>query len=142
MFYRLDIITESEDQQSFLGKRHLISFLSWLDYCDQLIGVANPYVAKSLSKSIRETFLDVIMEPSLLQTSETGAVLATAYLTRCLRTVCSHPLLAGMNINVPSCGLYVFIRVNFVERLVMGRLLFILSVTLSLLTLDYFTQLS
>ncbi|OPL21223.1 hypothetical protein AM593_01639, partial [Mytilus galloprovincialis] len=72
----------------------LISFLSWLDYCDQLIGVANPYVAKSLSKSIRETFLDVIMEPSLLQTSETGAVLATAYLTRCLRTVCSHPLLA------------------------------------------------
>ncbi|XP_076104685.1 FHF complex subunit HOOK interacting protein 2A-like isoform X1 [Mytilus galloprovincialis] len=90
----LDVITESEDQQSFLGKRHLISFLSWLDYCDQLIGVANPYVAKSLSKSIRETFLDVIMEPSLLQTSETGAVLATAYLTRCLRTVCSHPLLA------------------------------------------------
>jgi hypothetical protein len=68
--FRLDVITESEDQQSFLGKRQLVSFLSWLDYCDQLIGVANPYVAKALSKSIRDVFLDVIMEPSLLQTSE------------------------------------------------------------------------
>lgn len=89
----LDIITESEDQQSFLGKRQLVSFLSWLDYCDQLIGVANPYVAKAFSKSIRDVFLDVIMEPSLLQTSESGSILATAYLTRCLRTVCSPPLL-------------------------------------------------
>lgn len=92
---RLDVITESEDQQSFVGKRLLVSFLSWLDYCDQLIGVANPYVAKALSRSIRETFLDVIMEPSLLQASESGAVLSTTYLTRCLRTVCSPPLLAG-----------------------------------------------
>jgi hypothetical protein len=81
---RLDVITESEDQQSFLGKRQLVSFLSWLDYCDQLIGVANPYVAKALSKSIRDVFLDVIMEPSLLQTSESGAILATA---KCLKGV-------------------------------------------------------
>lgn len=63
----LDVITESEDHKTFLGKRHLVSFLSWLDYCDQLISIANPMVAKSLAKSIRELFLNVIMEPSVLQ---------------------------------------------------------------------------
>ncbi|XP_060076606.1 FHF complex subunit HOOK interacting protein 2A-like [Ylistrum balloti] len=89
----LDVITESEDHQTFLGKRHLVSFLSWLDYCDQLIGLSNPSVGTALAKSIRNLFLDVIMEPSILQTSESGAVLATAYLTRCLRTVCSPQLL-------------------------------------------------
>ncbi|XP_021378566.1 protein FAM160B1-like isoform X2 [Mizuhopecten yessoensis] len=89
----LDVITESEDHQTFLGKRHLVSFLSWLDYCDQLIGLSNPTVAKALAQSIRNLFLGVIMEPSILQTSESGAVLATAYLTRCLRTISSPPLL-------------------------------------------------
>ncbi|XP_061171517.1 FHF complex subunit HOOK interacting protein 2A-like isoform X2 [Saccostrea echinata] len=90
----LDVITESEDHKTFLGKRHLVSFLSWLDYCDQLISVSNPMVAKNLAKSIRELFLNVIMEPSVLQTSEPGAILATAYLNRCLRTVCSPELLS------------------------------------------------
>ncbi|XP_056005597.1 FHF complex subunit HOOK interacting protein 2A-like isoform X2 [Ostrea edulis] len=90
----LDVITESEDQKTFVGKRHLVSFLSWLDYCDQLISVSSPMVAKSLAKSIRELFLNVIMEPSVMQTCESGAILATAYLNRCLRTVCSPPLLS------------------------------------------------
>ncbi|XP_062584155.1 FHF complex subunit HOOK interacting protein 2A-like, partial [Saccostrea cucullata] len=90
----LDVITESEDHKTFLGKRHLVSFLSWLDYCDQLISVSNPMVAKNLAKSIRELFLNVIMEPSVLQTSESGAILATAYLNRCLQTVCSPELLS------------------------------------------------
>lgn len=90
----LDVITESEDHKTFLGKRHLVSFLSWLDYCDQLISIANPMVAKALAKSIRELFLNVIMEPSVLQASEAGATLATAYLNRCLRTVCSPELLS------------------------------------------------
>lgn len=68
IFYdSLDVITESEDHKTFLGKRHLVSFLSWLDYCDQLISIANPMVAKTLAKSIRELFLNVIMEPSVLQ---------------------------------------------------------------------------
>ncbi|KAJ8317420.1 hypothetical protein KUTeg_005324 [Tegillarca granosa] len=90
----LDVVTDIDDQQSFLGKRQLISFLSWLDYCDQLIAIANPVIAKALARSIRQLFLDVIMEPSVLQTSETGAILATAYLTRCLRTISSQALLS------------------------------------------------
>lgn len=34
---RLDAYNLKEDAAAFVGKRALISFLSWLDYCDQLI---------------------------------------------------------------------------------------------------------
>lgn len=34
---RLDVYNLKEDAAVFTGKRALISFLSWLDYCDQLI---------------------------------------------------------------------------------------------------------
>ncbi len=34
---RLDVYNLKEDAAAFAGKRALISFLSWLDYCDQLI---------------------------------------------------------------------------------------------------------
>jgi len=34
---RLDVYNLKEDAAAFVGKRALISFLSWLDYCDQLI---------------------------------------------------------------------------------------------------------
>lgn len=33
----LDVYNLKEDAAIFTGKRPLISFLSWLDYCDQLI---------------------------------------------------------------------------------------------------------
>ncbi|XP_067656779.1 FHF complex subunit HOOK interacting protein 2A-like isoform X2 [Haliotis asinina] len=89
----LDVFTEREDHQSFIGKRTLISFLSWLDYCDQLISVANPLVACALSTSIHVELLKGKMQPLILQTCETGAIMATCYLTRCLKTVCSEPLL-------------------------------------------------
>ena len=35
-FHRLDHQSDGEDVLSFPGKRQLISFLSWLDYVDQL----------------------------------------------------------------------------------------------------------
>ncbi len=34
---RLDVYNLKEDAAAFACKRALISFLSWLDYCDQLI---------------------------------------------------------------------------------------------------------
>lgn len=37
IFFRLDVYNLKEDAAAFTGKRALISFLSWLDYCDQLI---------------------------------------------------------------------------------------------------------
>lgn len=35
--FSLDVYNLKEDAAIFTGKRPLISFLSWLDYCDQLI---------------------------------------------------------------------------------------------------------
>lgn len=35
--FSLDVYNLKEDAAVFTGKRALISFLSWLDYCDQLI---------------------------------------------------------------------------------------------------------
>lgn len=35
--HRLDSYSHKEDASAFPGKRALISFLSWFDYCDQLI---------------------------------------------------------------------------------------------------------
>lgn len=37
MFPSLDSYSHKEDASAFPGKRALISFLSWFDYCDQLI---------------------------------------------------------------------------------------------------------
>lgn len=85
----LDVISEYEDKQTFVGKRNVVCFLSWLDYCDQLITIANPLVGRALAKYIYTNFLRAIIEPGILQTSEAGVVACTAYLRRCLKTVSS-----------------------------------------------------
>lgn len=41
LYSSLDSYSHKEDASAFLGKRALISFLSWLDYCDQLIKEAH-----------------------------------------------------------------------------------------------------
>lgn len=41
LFSSLDVYNLKEDAAIFTGKRALISFLSWLDYCDQLIKEAH-----------------------------------------------------------------------------------------------------
>ena len=64
---RLEVVTEREDQQTFKGKRDLVSFLSWLDYCDQLTGIANPIVAEALSRTVHQRFLVPCIQQSLLQ---------------------------------------------------------------------------
>lgn len=43
-FGRLDVYNLKEDAAAFAGKRALISFLSWLDYCDQLIKEAQKVI--------------------------------------------------------------------------------------------------
>lgn len=42
--FSLDVYNLKEDAAVFTGKRALISFLSWLDYCDQLIKEAQKVV--------------------------------------------------------------------------------------------------
>ena len=56
-----------EDRLNFSGKRQLISFLSWLDYIDQLVNMAHHQVAAVLSHRIKKQFLEEYLEPAILQ---------------------------------------------------------------------------
>ncbi|XP_066548921.1 FHF complex subunit HOOK interacting protein 2A [Amia ocellicauda] len=89
----LDAYNLKEDATAFPGKRALISFLSWLDYCDQLIKEAQKTAALQLARSVRERFFVSVMEPQLMQTSEIGILTSTALLNRIIRQVTSETLL-------------------------------------------------
>ncbi|XP_053306272.1 FHF complex subunit HOOK interacting protein 2A [Spea bombifrons] len=89
----LDSYNVKDDASAFPGKRALISFLSWFDYCDQLIKEAHRMAASAMAKCVRERFLVGVMEPQLLQTSEIGILTATALLHRIVRHVSSEALL-------------------------------------------------
>ncbi|XP_048843812.1 protein FAM160B1 [Brienomyrus brachyistius] len=89
----LDAYSVKEDATAFTGKRPLISFLSWLDYCDQLIKEAQTTAAVVLARAVREKFLVLTLEPQLMQTSEMGILTSTALLTRIIRQISSEALL-------------------------------------------------
>lgn len=83
----LDSYSHKEDASAFPGKRALISFLSWFDYCDQLIKEAQKIAAVAMAKAVRERFFVDVMEPQLMQTSEIGILTSTALLHRIVRQV-------------------------------------------------------
>ncbi|XP_064630710.1 FHF complex subunit HOOK interacting protein 2A-like isoform X2 [Lineus longissimus] len=86
-------MNEFDPSRNFPGKRQLISLLSWLDFLDQMIYVADPVVGSKLAEHFKADFLDAIILPAVLQTSESGAITATAFLTKCLKLVSSPRLL-------------------------------------------------
>nr|XP_042711232.1 FHF complex subunit HOOK interacting protein 2A isoform X2 [Chrysemys picta bellii] len=92
----LDSYSHKEDASAFPGKRALISFLSWFDYCDQLIKEAQKTTAVAMARSVRERFFVGVMEPQLMQTSEIGILTSTALLHRIVRQVTSDVLLQEM----------------------------------------------
>ncbi|KAF3827942.1 hypothetical protein GH733_001177 [Mirounga leonina] len=92
----LDSYSHKEDASAFPGKRALISFLSWFDYCDQLIKEAQKTAAITLAKAVHERFFIGVMEPQLMQTSEMGILTSTALLHRIVRQVTSDVLLQEM----------------------------------------------
>ncbi|XP_015265112.1 PREDICTED: protein FAM160B1 [Gekko japonicus] len=92
----LDSYSHKEDASAFPGKRALISFLSWFDYCDQLIKEAQKTTAIAMASSIRDRFFVGIMEPQLMQTSEIGILTSTALLHRIVRQVTSEVLVHEM----------------------------------------------
>uniref|UniRef100_A0A671WTQ5 FHF complex subunit HOOK interacting protein 2 n=1 Tax=Sparus aurata TaxID=8175 RepID=A0A671WTQ5_SPAAU len=92
----LDVYNLKEDAAVFTGKRALISFLSWLDYCDQLIKEAQKSAAAVMAKAVRERFFVSVMEPQLMQTSEVGILTSTALLNRIIRQVTSEALTQEM----------------------------------------------
>ncbi|KAM5127057.1 FHF complex subunit HOOK interacting protein 2A, partial [Mantella aurantiaca] len=89
----LDSYSVKEDTSAFPGKRALISFLSWFDYCDQLIKEAQRMAAGRMARCVRERFLVGVVEPQLIQTSEIGILTATSLLHRIVRQVTSDSLL-------------------------------------------------
>ncbi|XP_038678178.1 protein FAM160B1-like [Scyliorhinus canicula] len=89
----LDSYSHKEDAAAFPGKRALISFLSWLDYCDQLIKEAHKLTAVALARAIRERFFVPVMEPQLLQTSEIGILTSISLLNRIIRQITSNAML-------------------------------------------------
>ncbi|KAJ3610702.1 hypothetical protein NHX12_022794 [Muraenolepis orangiensis] len=92
----LDVYNLKEEAAIFAGKRALISFLSWLDYCDQLIKEAQKSAAAVMARAVRESFFVPVMEPQLMQTSEVGILTSTALLNRIIRQVTSDALLQEM----------------------------------------------
>ena len=64
----LDSSSMLEDRRNFAGKRHLVSWLSWFDFCDQLIANANPIVSRALAHRVRRSLLDECIEPAVIQT--------------------------------------------------------------------------
>ncbi|KAM3835352.1 FHF complex subunit HOOK interacting protein 2A isoform 1-T2 [Vipera latastei] len=92
----LDSYNYKEDASAFPGKRALISFLSWFDYCDQLIKEAHKTTAVAMAVSVRERFFIDVMEPQLMQTSEIGILTSTALLHRIVRQVTSDALVHEM----------------------------------------------
>ncbi|XP_013919760.1 PREDICTED: protein FAM160B1 isoform X2 [Thamnophis sirtalis] len=92
----LDSYNYKEDASAFPGKRALISFLSWFDYCDQLIKEAHKTTALAMAISVRERFFIGVMEPQLMQTSEIGILTSTALLHRIVRQVSSDALVHEM----------------------------------------------
>ncbi|KAJ8386555.1 hypothetical protein AAFF_G00168810 [Aldrovandia affinis] len=89
----LDAYNVKEDAAAFVGKRALISFLSWLDYCDQLIKEAQKTAGSVLARAVRDRFYVSVLEPQLMQTSEMGILTSTALLNRIIRQVTSESLL-------------------------------------------------
>uniref|UniRef100_A0A8C6XEU8 FHF complex subunit HOOK interacting protein 2A n=1 Tax=Naja naja TaxID=35670 RepID=A0A8C6XEU8_NAJNA len=92
----LDSYNYKEDASAFPGKKALISFLSWFDYCDQLIKEAHKTTAIAMAISVRERFFIGVMEPQLMQTSEIGILTSTALLHRIVRQVSSDALVHEM----------------------------------------------
>ncbi|XP_019411021.1 PREDICTED: protein FAM160B1 [Crocodylus porosus] len=92
----LDSYNYKEDASAFPGKRALISFFSWFDYCDQLIKEAQKTAAVTMARAVRERFFVGVIEPQLMQTSEIGILTSTALLHRIVRQVTSDVLLQEM----------------------------------------------
>ncbi|GAB6031581.1 hypothetical protein CHUAL_009346 [Chamberlinius hualienensis] len=86
-------ITDAEEPTSFPGRRQLLSFLTWLHFCDDLIQGAYPLVGKALARAIHFHFLERVMGPLLSQISDTGVIVTTAVIIKCVKEISSELLL-------------------------------------------------
>ncbi|XP_078095849.1 FHF complex subunit HOOK interacting protein 2A-like [Mustelus asterias] len=85
--------SRAEDADSFPGKEAVMSFFSWLDYCDQLVKEAHQVTAAAVVQEIRRYFFVKVLEPQLLQVSEVGILSSTALLMGVVTHITSPRLL-------------------------------------------------
>uniref|UniRef100_F6SVH2 Protein FAM160B1 n=1 Tax=Ciona intestinalis TaxID=7719 RepID=F6SVH2_CIOIN len=84
------------DIRNFNGKRALVSFLSWFDYCDQLIIEAYQGCSDYIAQSIVENFFQKTLLGPLLQADERAALTTSSVLTKLFTMVRSPPLMREM----------------------------------------------
>uniref|UniRef100_F7CAU0 FHF complex subunit HOOK interacting protein 2B n=1 Tax=Xenopus tropicalis TaxID=8364 RepID=F7CAU0_XENTR len=68
-------------------------FLCWVEYCDCLVRESHEVVAMEITRSIKEGYLQGILQPELLEVSELSILRSTAILTAVLHRFTATPLL-------------------------------------------------
>ncbi|XP_067879045.1 FHF complex subunit HOOK interacting protein 2A-like isoform X2 [Heterodontus francisci] len=114
-----------EDAESFPGKGAVMSFFSWLDYCDQLVKEAHKVTAAAVAQEIRTRFFVRVLEPQLLQVYEIGILSSTALLLGVVTHITSPQLLNELvffllgdqrEVEVPTDPACQLLRSQLIER--------------------------
>lgn len=82
-----DVPLSAEVEVNCDGCRQAATFLSWFDFCDQVISESRASIGEALAFSIRESFLEQQFKPENLTN-----VLVIAIVSKCYRMVTSHSL--------------------------------------------------
>ncbi|KAM3867581.1 FHF complex subunit HOOK-interacting protein 2B [Diretmus argenteus] len=83
----------SPDQSPFPDDGHMTRFFSWLDFLDHLMKEAPQVLAAELARSVQQVWLLSVLQPQLIQMSESGVLVSTALLSAVVRLVQSAALL-------------------------------------------------
>jgi len=86
----------SYDASNFRGKRSVVSFLSWFDYCDTIIMEAPHECGEHIAKMTMEKFFKKTVAGPLMQTDEQAVLTATSVLTKLICMVRSKQLLVAI----------------------------------------------
>ncbi|KAG8441115.1 hypothetical protein GDO86_006746 [Hymenochirus boettgeri] len=68
-------------------------FLCWVEYCNSLVQESHELVAKEIVKSIRESYLETVLQSELMELSELSILRSTALITSFLQRFTAVPLL-------------------------------------------------
>lgn len=102
-----------KDDNHFIGRFQLTSFLCWMDFCDCLVK-ENILIAELLGMLFREQVLEKIVEPNLLELNAPfGLVITAKIIKQCQSEVMSEEIatwLVGTEINGSDCLLNIVIE--------------------------------
>lgn len=85
---------EGEDMSDFPGRKELVIFLRWLDFCDKVVGVSDGSLGSSICTAVQEAFLDGPLRSSLTSLDEDTRSLYLALMAKIVTSV-SSPMLVN-----------------------------------------------